>query len=172
MTDLVGGFRNRLIIDSVQYCLENALTELGWFDSGRAHRPLRFLHEPTPWNEATEPNAIGVAMWPSFEQETELGSNLHTDFHLVKVETWAESTSLADHLTGDLVEIIRGRLGGRTRPSISVLDFSLATPAPVFNLDVDTDSIEVIRNAGRMERVWQTFWTTVAFVAIDTYDLT
>lgn len=169
MTEVTGGFRNRLIRDSVHYAIETALIGLGWFVPGRAHRPLEFIHTPKNWNEPVQPNAIAVALWPTVDDEVELGSNARTDSHIVKIEIWAESSSLMDHLAGDVVEIIRGRLGGRTRPSIPVLNFTLATPVPIFYLDVDTDSIEVDRNAGRMERVWQTFWSTVSFEAMDTY---
>ena len=41
----VGGLRVRLIRDNILAMLEQGLTDLGWFDEGRKHKPVTLIED-------------------------------------------------------------------------------------------------------------------------------
>lgn len=138
MTDLVGGLRSRFIHDSFTAVLQLGLAYQGWFDTGRSHKPIRFLHGPHPWDVPVDFNVIVVTTQNMTVEWVEVGSNLTTSEILIDADLYAESESLGVEVANDMREIIQGRLpGGATRGTFPILDFRQATPSPIGYASVD-----------------------------------
>lgn len=163
-----GGLRARLIRDSLHSMLEDALTEIGWFDSGRTHKTVNFLDRPNSWNEQIELNSLIVTFDDDVSEEAEMGSMMTDDTYTYYIDLFAESNDLGEHLSGDIRDILRGKMeaASRTRPSLTVYDYSLATPTEAFTCQIE----EVIRDkAEGYEKPWQKHWFVVRCDVVDSF---
>lgn len=168
MSTPVGGLRLRLLRDSVEYMINNALDDLGWFDSGRQHDPVTIISAPSDWDEPIEFNSIAISLLEASDEDAEMGSNLTNDRHKCWIDIYAQSRDVADHLAGDIRDILRGKMPsiGRTGPVMDLMDLRLATPvslATVLIEDVRKDRPENPPN------VWQKHMVMVSCELEDSY---
>lgn len=168
MTQPVGGLRKRMVRESLYQMLHESLADLHWFDTGRQHAPILFESEPVNPQEPVPINTIGLADENDDATEIELGSNLAEHRWTFYVDFFAEKDSLGLHVSGDIQDILEGRIGsiGRNDPIFTVYDLTLATPPALFNCQIDL----VMRDkAVTWTKPHQKHWYSVRFDVIDTY---
>lgn len=168
MTVYVGGLRARLIRDSLFYMLRDGLTDLGWLTSQPSHLPITLLAEPTEADQEVPLNTIALADDDVRGEDVELGSGLAEQSWNFFVDFYAENDPIGLHLIRDVKDMLEGRIAsiGRTRPILSVQDWTLATPVEVFACE-----IEDVRTARAHDfpHAWLRHWHTCSFTLIDTY---
>lgn len=166
MTDIVGGLRSRLLHDSLYAFVHTGLGDQGWFDSGRNHRPIRFVPRPARWDEAVELNTMAMAFGPIEMQDMEVGSGLTQDDIAVVFDFFAENDSIGDHVSNDVRDLLRGRLGSG-RATFPLQDFRQTTPTKVGYVLVDEVWIE--RPSAIAEKEFRRHWYQIRCVAQDVY---
>lgn len=168
MSIVVGGQRTRFIVDSLYLMVQEALAALGWMDVGREHDPIIFRDDPVGVDEEVPYNTIAFEDTISSDSEAEIGSLLTIDDITVFIDIYAESESLGRHLSGDVRDILRGKLPavGRNAPVLDVYDFNQATPVPVF-----TCQLERIRTdrAHNWPQAWRKHWYSLTVHIMDEY---
>jgi len=168
-TTYTGGLRARLIIDSVWYELERILTALGWFDSGRQHLPIQMIDEDPTDRDKVDFNTLALVPSHIRDEEIELGSILSDHERTFYIDFYAENQSVGEHLIYDLKDALQGRMAtiNRGQPTVTVMDYSLATPVQAFIVEIDDVNVQ---RAHTYSYPWQKFWYSIQFVTIDTYD--
>lgn len=166
MAAVEGGLRVRLIRDSLSATIRDALTDLGWFDSGRNHQPITFTDEPQNWDEAIAANTLALVEASEDSEEAEMGSTATIDMYTYYVDFFAENDDLGQHLSGDVRDILRGKhaAAGRTRPSFEVLDYRMATPESLFYCTIENVARD---KANSYEKPWEKFWYSISFDVLD-----
>lgn len=168
MTVYVGGLRARLVRDSLFYMLRDSLTALGWFTSQASHQPVTFVTEPTQADQAVPLNTLALADDDVGGEDIEMGSGLAEQSWTFFVDFYAENDPIGLHLIRDVKDLLEGRMGsiGRSRPTLIVKDWTLATPVPVF-----VCQIEDVRTARAHDfpNAWKQHWHTCSFTIVDTY---
>lgn len=165
---LVGGLRARLLHDSVQNAVKDGLQVLGWFDPGRAHRPIEFLNEPADWDREITANSMAITTRSYVPDWIEVGSLLTQDTVVLDIDIYGETDSLVMHLANDIRDLLRGRLDiGPQRGSLPILDFQMATPVPIGHA-VITD-VRVTRLRPQVNRPISLHWFGVDIELFDTY---
>ena len=168
MPQPVGGLRKRLIRESLYQMLYESLALLGWFNGGRQHEPITFNSEPVNPEDSTPINTIALADENDIISEIELGSNFAEHTWTFYVDFFAERDSLGLHVSGDIQDILEGRINsiGRIDPIFSVYDISQATPPLLFTCQIDT----VMRDkAVTWSKPHQKHWYSVRFDVLDHY---
>lgn len=168
MSTYVGGLRARLIRDSVYRHIYDGLDALGWFTPRQSRSPLTFTLEPVDTNQVVAPNTLGMSDEEAPSSGIELGSNLSETAWAMFVDFFGENDPLSMHVIGDVAAILEGRMPsiGCGRPVIDVFDYTLATPARIFSVEID----EVQRDkAHDFPKPWLRFWRSCSFVALDTH---
>jgi hypothetical protein len=169
MSSVVGGLRAQLIRESVYQCLYESLSDLGWFDVGRRHKPITFPGV-TETNENEIPiNRISLTDEDRFGFDLELGSTAVETRWTYWVDFYAENDSLGKHVIYDVYDILGGRMStiGRAHASIVVTDYSLATPVPIFKVQVEDI---VVDKAHDFPKPYQKHWYACRFTIVDAYD--
>ncbi len=165
------GFRARLVRDNMHNFVDQGLSDLGWFDSGRQHQSVRLYVEAAPWDEEIKPNAVMVSTEGVREGELELGSNLSEQSWEYYVDVIAESEALGLHLTTDIRDLLAGHITQNvtfTGPMVPVYDLSQggATPDLMFMVDV----VDIGMDKGRMYNTpTKKHWWQVSFTVMDSY---
>lgn len=164
----VGGLRARLIRDSIYRTLNSGLTELGWFDSGRSHLPIHFEPTSIDDSQAVEKNTAALADWDTTERPDELGSLLAEHRHTYYVDFYAENDAIGVHFMTDVKDILGGRMPsiGRSEPTITVYDWTQATPPAIFTVSVENI---IIDRPMMPSKPWHRFMRTVRFEIVDHY---
>jgi len=164
----VGGIRSRLIRDSTFRMLRDCLDVLGWFDTGRKHKPVTMRYSAVPMGTEVPPNTIALADENVAENEEELGSNLASHRWTMYVDFYAENETIGMHLINDIKAILGGRIPsiGRVGPFVKVYDYTQATPRQIFIVDVE--NIQVDR-AHDFPHHWLRYWYSCQFVLVDYY---
>lgn len=165
-----GGLRSRMVADSVHYFVRSTFDSLGWFDTGRQHAPVTLIERDPGETPEVPPVPTTVAVFDEDVDATdaEMGSALAEDRWTYYADFYAENDSIGRHMSGDLKGALEGRMPsiGRTHPYLSVIDFSLATPAVAFTCAIRN----VVRDRGHDDtRAWRRHWWVVRFDLIDTY---
>lgn len=165
----VGGLRRRLVYDSVAAMIRNGLDDLGWFDPGRDHDEVKFVERPSGWEEKISFNSVAITAEDTTDDPAEMGSNLTDDTWNYSVDVYAEDEPVGIALSGDIFDIVRGKMPsiGRTGPILYVIDFSAATPSRIFTCDIVNPGID---RAHGFPKAWQQHWWAVNFQIIDTYN--
>lgn len=165
---IVGGVRDRLIHDSIYHMIEDSLRDLGWFDSGRRHRPVIVVPEPVDEETQLQPNIISISDEASMLDEVEMGSNLTEYRWEYWIDVYGESLAIAKHLTGDIRAILEGKFNsiGRTSPTVTVYDWSLATPMEVFTCQIENVDFDRSRF---YTKPFQKYWYMIRFEVVDIY---
>lgn len=168
MTTYVGGLRVRLIQDSVFDMLQDSLDALGWFDAGRDHEDVELVDEEPDWNSPITPNKISVIIESINDSDAEMGSNLMEERHSVFIDIYAEDDATGIHLSNDIRDILRGKMPSIDRgwPQIEIYDKTLATPAVIFNVDVEDARWDRGRN---FAEEWLKHWFVVSCDLVDVY---
>jgi len=165
---IVGGLRDRLILDNVYYLLYDNLDALGWFDSGRAHSPVTVRVDQIDDGEEAVPNVVAITIEDIDPDDLEMGSNFREYVWQGWIDVYAEDTPIGKHLTGDVRAILEGKLPsiGRVGETVSILDYSLATPVEVFSVEIEN----VVQGRQRIyTKPFQRYWWTVGFEIVDSY---
>ena len=165
-----GGKRDRLIRDAVATTIRDALTDLGWFGTGRRHQPIVWRDEAVTEVTAEVPlNTITVASEDMSDVEAELGSLLSEDRWPFWVDFYAESEDVGKEVIGDVRDIMRGKhpTVGRDAPVVRVYNvFEDPVPLdPVFVLEVENVEIDRGRET---TRPFEQFWFACSFDVVDT----
>jgi hypothetical protein len=164
-----GGLRERLIGESVHQYLRACLTELGWLTSDRTRRDVHYLGRPAADGENIELNTLAVFSERVRDTELEMGSGLTENAWQWYADIYAGDEALGVHLSGDVRDILRGKMPsvGAGRPVIPVLDFTMATPVPIFSVQIENVTRD---RAPSFTHAWQQFWFMVPFDVVDDYD--
>lgn len=162
-----GGLRTRLILDSARLTVVAALSEMGWFDAGRAHRPLRYIARPPSWEDDLAPNALAVSLETATDTAFALGDEVEDRFRCY-ADVFAEDDSVGWHLANDIAGLLVGKAPevGRAGPVIDVFDLEAATPSSFAQVDVED---VIVDRAGGQAREWQRYWYMVRFDLVDEY---
>lgn len=165
---VVGGLRARYLQDSLTYLITNGLVQLGWFDTDRSHRPLRFVPAPLDWNQPIICNLLTVSTVSRRTEFIELGSDLSEDNVATTVDIYGESESFGIDLANDIRDLLRGRLpGGATGGVANIFDLA-SNPPPVIGY-VTIDEPRVACQPTKIASARAIHWFTVDFNLLDTY---
>lgn len=166
---IVGGLRIRLVYDSLFNELERALTELGWFDSGRSHLPINFINEPVMDDDEVPFNTLVLFAEDGDTLQEEMGSDLSQHRRTFYLDFYAENISVGEHLIFDCQAILEGRMRsvGRTDHFFDVYDYTQATPPVIASAEI-LESVDVDR-AITYNQPWQRNWYSAQFVVVDYY---
>lgn len=164
--DSYGGIRGRLIKDSLYFMLKGCLEDLGWFTPGANFSPINFIPKALDTDERIEFNTMTLSSGNFWEAELEMGSNAAETTKTYYVDFFAEDDALGEQLITDVKAIAAGRypLIGREHPTLEVLDYRLATPVPMFNVDIA--SVRVDR-AQDFPKPWLKNWWSCWFHVTD-----
>lgn len=168
MTQYVGGLRARLIQDSVYNMVHDCLEDLGWFDSGRQHQPVTMIPEALENDTEIKPNIIALDDDNINSIDSEMGSNLAEHQWDMVFDIYAEDNAVGKAIALDIRDILQGRFTslGRVAPVVTVYDYTMATPSPIFKCDLENVSYDRVRSA---TKTWQKFWFVVFFTVVDEY---
>lgn len=169
MSAVIGGLRNRLILKAFFDTVRDGLGELGWLDSGRAHAPLNLTSRQYHLDEEVPINTVACSTANITPEDMEIGSGLAEHAIEAYVDVYGENDSLAAHVADDVVALLAGRFSGvgRADPSIEVWNWSLATPVPIFVVQVEGVQRDRARD---FPHPWQRHWYVVRCDLLDTYD--
>jgi hypothetical protein len=165
---IVGGLRVRLIYDSLYNEIERALSELGWFDSGREHLPVSFISQPVDDKEGIDLNTLVLLGEDQFDNEEEMGSSFAEHRRQFFLDFYGESQPLGEHVIFDCRDILEGRMPSVSRdgPVFTLRDYT-TLGAPTFG----TAEIEFV-NVDRAHNInypWQKNWYSCSFTVVDYY---
>lgn len=161
-----GGLRERLISDSVYHLLKDSLTLLGWFNPTRPYRTITIRTESVANDEEIDLNTIVISETVTTDNEAELGSNMGTVTTTFYVDFYAENEALGKDLIHDVRDILKGRVG-RTGTNLPVYDWSMATPALIFDCGIEDVVVDQARD---FPKPWQKHWWACRFDVVDNYD--
>lgn len=164
----VGGLRARLIRDNTLGMLREGLTQLGWFDSGRNHRPVSLIEGQISWDTEALPNIVALSFEHTDEEEAELGSVLSEVEYDCYVDVYSEGESVGLHLGTDIKDMLAGKFSslGFTKPAVDVYDLSQATPGFLFSCDIDRLEMDKTR---AYSKPYDAAWYVISFRLTDTY---
>lgn len=166
---VVGGLRARLIRESLYQMVNDALTNMGWFDPARRHQPVTFNGRPYNADQEIPINTLVLSDERTRTDEQELGSMLGEHRWGFYLDFYAENDALGLQLIRDVKDLIEGRIAsaGRTRPNFPVYDFRQATPPTLFYCDIEDAFID---RAVDFPKPYQRHWYACRFDVVDAYD--
>ena len=167
MTIYVGGTRIRLIKDNLAIAIEAALDSLGWFDEDRVHRPVQVIAEQIDPLVEIVPNIVAVTIEDIDYMELEMGSDLEENRLTTFIDIFAENTAIGQHLTGDVVDFLRGKFT-QINPEqvLGVYDLGQATPSFLFNCFYEDFEVN---NSRSWDLPYNKYWWTIGVDIIDRY---
>ena len=168
MANVTGGLRRRLIKDNLYYMLEDSLRQLGWFNGALSRQSVTLVAEQIDARTEIKPNVIGISAEDLLSENIELGSNLDEYTWSIFIDIFAESEAVGTHLSGDIYDILNGKISsiGRTGPDFAVKDLMTEEQPFLFNCYID--GIEVAR-VREWEKPHMKYWWIVACDLVDTY---
>jgi hypothetical protein len=121
---VVGGLRRRLIKDNLYNMVYDSLDGLGWFNTSLNTMPLELIPEQLDAAVEIKPNKVSISAEELIADEIEMGSNLDEYKWDIYFDIFAEDESIGIHLTGDIYDILRGKMAslGRTGSFLEVYD--------------------------------------------------
>lgn len=172
MTTIVGGLRDRLIVENIRNLIEAGLDQLGWFDEDNAliNNPLEVRTEPIPENEEITPNVVVITDEDVISDEFEMGNeSLTEDVWEYAIDIFAEDNASGKHLCGDIRALLEGKFktsvqySGTTLP---IFDLTAATPSQLFTVEIDG----IVSGRQRMyAKPYQKHWWTIVFTVTDVH---
>lgn len=158
----------RLIKDNFYYMMKDSLDALHWFDSALAQHPVRLLADQVDTSVEIKPNMIGISSEDMDSEEAEMGSNLTENRWSFYIDILAESEPVGLHLSGDIFDILRGKMSeaGRSKPNLEVKDF-LSNGDVIFTCQLDRIAINRVRDWNR--DAYHKYWWVVGCDIVDTY---
>ena len=166
---VVGGLRARLIFDSVYNMINDSLTDLGWFDSGREHLPIQMTAEMLDPENEIPFNTLTLSADDITSADVEIGSTYAEHNRFYFIDFYAENDAVGEHMIFDLRDILDGRMPsiGRSAPTVDVYDYR-TQPAPPKIFYVEIEGVFVERS-GSFVKPWQRYWWTISFSTLDYY---
>lgn len=167
MSIYVGGARQRLIKENLINFIEDGLSSLGWFNSGRNHEPVLVTGDHIDPSVSIKPNVVGVSFEDMDFSDMEMGSSLEETRHSVVVDIFAENVPIGQHLCGDVTDLLKGKFTSiYSQDRLAVMDVFAASPSLLFYCQFEDFFVE--RN-----RQWETahneFWWSIAVDLLDHY---
>jgi len=160
MATLVGGLRDRMLLQSVMSDVVDDLTTRGWFNVSREHKAFTVVDEYPDDKDEVELNTISFSLGDSSSTVTELGSKAETIFVPIFVDFFAESDGLGRHVVGDVHEFVQ------KQGQFDVLDYRQPSPPVEYVVQLVDGTIERSKPT-RAVNSWQKHWHTVAFVVTE-----
>lgn len=108
-----GGLRDRLVAESFVRHVKAGLTAKGWFESGVPAPPVVVVttHLPDTSEMNVDANTyVVVLVEDSSDVDAEVGSGLTEDRTTGWVDVYAKTDAIAAHLSGDVRDLLRGKL--------------------------------------------------------------
>lgn len=168
---IVGGLRRRMIKDNLFYMIQSAMDDLDWFNpsSGLADQSVELLPEAISNLTEITPNKVVISAEELMTREWEMGSNLDEYRWDIYIDVFAEDESTGLHLSGDIYDIIKGKMAsiGRTGPSLDVYDLREDDPQTLL-FTCDLQGVEVGR-VREWSREFNQFWWVIGFTVVDYY---
>ena len=163
----VGGVRQRLIKDNFALDIEQGLRALGWYDTGRQHLPVTVIADQFEPAKAIQPNLLGVTLEDLMVSEMEMGSSLEESNYLAFIDVFAENNTIGQHLTGDVLDLLRGKFS-QIKPETILGVKNLGSPAKehLFNCYYENFEVERTRT---WDNAYNKFWWTISLDIIDYY---
>lgn len=167
MTTLVGGLRRRMIKENFYNMINTALDDLGWYDTTHSSIPVKLQNVQI--NDEVKPNTVGISTEDLNDIDLELGSNLSEDTWATYIDILAEDETIGIHLSGDIFDVLRGKISaiGRTSKSFPVYDLSTDDVEPIFTVYLDNVHIQRVREWAGHEA--DRFWWVVGVELVDSY---
>jgi hypothetical protein len=161
MAALVGGLRDRMLLQSAMSDIVADLTTRGWFNVGRDHKPFTVVDEFPDEKTEVELNTIAFSMGDSNSMAAELGSAAEIIHVPIFVDMFAENDGLGRHVVGDIHEFVK------KQGQFEVRDYRVdPTPPTEFIVQLVENSIERSKPT-RAVNSWQKHWHVVAFVVTE-----
>lgn len=157
---LVGGKRDRMVLESVLQHVKSYLIDEDWFQPGRKHLPINMI-DAFPDEDSEPPkNTLAVSVGDSYQALLELGSKAETHVAPVYFDFYGQSDALTRHLIGDIYYRLN------KDPVIPIYDYDQATPAIDFYALVVEESVEKSYPT-RATNPWQKHWGIVTCLIED-----
>lgn len=149
-----GGTRRRLIKDSLALLLDNSLASLGWYEKNKWFTPVTFIDEPISSSEKVPVNTVSLSFEDDFSEEAELGSNMERVEWEFFVDIYAEDSSVGTHLSGDIRDLLKGKMSGlnRTKSTLEVLDLTQDPSPSAFYCDLEGIESAKVRASEQQHR--------------------
>lgn len=158
---LVGGLRDRMVIESLGKHITGELTTLGWFDSGREHNPVVVVSGFPNDTDEVALNTIAYSVEDASGEGAEMGSRAEVHETFFFMDFFAQDDSLGWHLSGDVYSFLK------RNPILDIFDYNTAGDPVDFQVELlDVDR----RKPSRAVNAWQRHWFTVSFMAEDFRD--
>lgn len=160
MATLVGGKRDRMIIESVLQSAVGYLTTAGWFGPNRYHSAITVVDEFPDDNTPPEvaQNTLAFSHQFSTGEDLEMGAKTETHFITFFFDFFAENDAVGRHLIGDLYE------WAKVNETVPVYDYSDAGDPLEFYVTMDGDMETRKPNATNN---WQKHWHVLSFTVSD-----
>lgn len=168
MTTPVGGLRARLIKESMYRMVDTALEDLGWYADDSWFSPINLIPEQIDDQTEIVPNVVAISDDDDDNIELEMGSNL-TEFRWTYwIDVYGENNAVALHIGRDIRDFLQGRMPsiGRGSPSLTVLDYTLATPTELFTCELENISLN---RAHDFPKEYQKYWYSIYVELVDSY---
>ena len=166
MGEPVGGLRRRLIKDNLYLMLYNSLDALGWFDTSISSMSVELVPEQIDSLTEITPNKVGIASEDFVSEEYEMGSYLDEDVWEIFVDIFAEGESVGVHLSGDIYDIFRGKIAGRSGPNLNVYDLTATGEPYLFTCGLQEIELSRVRE---WEKPFNKYWWVIRCEVVDYY---
>jgi hypothetical protein len=168
MSQVVGGLRRRLIKDNFYWMVHSSLSELGWFNGGLSTSDVTLLSDQVDPRTEIKPNKVSISAEELSSDEIEMGSNLEQYNWDVYLDIFAEDESVGIHLTGDIYDILRGKIEsiGRTGSSFDVYDLRIEDEPYLFTCQLENIEESRVRE---WDAPFNKYWWVIAVTIVDTY---
>ena len=158
---LVGGLRDRMVLESIVRNLSAHLTSLGWLATTRQHSPITIIDEyPDETNEDVPINTLAFSYGDVTSDPLELGAFSEEIFSPIFIDFFAESDALGRHVIGDLHTHVK------KQGQFTVYDYTQDPVTSEFVVFLVDDSITK-RKPGRAVNSWQKNWHVLSFVVYE-----
>lgn len=158
---LTGGLRDRMLLQAFYVAIQDHMTTLGWFDSGRQHSPIVMVDQYPGEDEPPVINTLAISLGNVTPRRAELGSNIVNQETFMYADFYAESDALSRHVSGDVAAFLINN------PVVPVKDLSNVAEPIDFYAYVEDDSVAIDRPT-TATNAWQKHWAIVSWAVEDT----
>lgn len=167
---ITGGLRRRIIKDNLYYMIYDSLTSLGWLGSSLtlSDYPVTLVAEQIDPQTEITPNKVGISTEDIRSFNIEMGSNLEQYNWSVYIDIFAEDEPTGIHLSGDIYDIIAGKMESinRTGPVLDVYDYFTDGEPYLFSCQLENLQLERVRE---WDKQFNKYWWVIGFDITDTY---
>ena len=148
--------------------VHSSLSELGWVNGGLSTSDVTLLSDQVDPRTEIKPNKVSISAEELSSDEIEMGSNLEQYNWDVYLDIFAEDESVGVHLTGDIYDILRGKMEsiGRTGPSFKVYDLRIEDEPYLFTCQLENIEESRVRE---WDAPFNKYWWVIAVTIVDTY---